>query len=103
MSKLAERVNDPEFQSGVRRHRAVLDFVTAIEDEMRARKITRAMLAERLGGKSRSWLSKIFRQKPNLTFFTAVDIADALGMDVEVRVVPRPPKHGAEDVRSETG
>ena len=69
-----------KFRLGVRQHRAVLDFVTAIEDEMRERAILPSELAVRLG-KSRSWISKIFRTKPNLTFFTAVEIADALKLD----------------------
>lgn len=41
-------------------------------------------------GKSRAWISKVLRKKQNLTFFTAVQIADALDMDVRIRVVPRP-------------
>jgi transcriptional regulator with XRE-family HTH domain len=88
MSKLAERVADPAFQFHVKQYRAVLDFLTDIEDEMRAQKMKRSSLAEALG-KTRAWISKVFRTQPNLTFFTAVQLADALDMDVEVHAVKR--------------
>lgn len=92
MSKLSERIREPGFDKGVRKYRVVLDFVTDIEDEMRRRKIKPSGLAALLG-KSRAWVSKVMNKQPNLTFFTAYDIADALNMDLEVRAHPRRKKH----------
>jgi ribosome-binding protein aMBF1 (putative translation factor) len=70
-----------KFRLGVRQYRAVLDFVTAVEEEMERSQMRPTDLARKLK-KSRSWVSKIFRTKPNLTFFTAVELADALGKDL---------------------
>lgn len=92
MSKLAERVRSEEFRNGVRQYRVVLDFVTDLENEMRRQNVKQIGLADKLG-KTRAWISKIFRKKPNLTFFTAVELANALGMDVQVRAVSRYVKH----------
>lgn len=92
MSKLADRVREPGFDKSVRRYELVLDFITDIEDEMRRRKIKRSGLAALLG-KSRAWISKVMNKQPNLTFFTAYDIADALNMDLEVRARPRRKHH----------
>ena len=88
MSKLAKRVNSVAFQNGVRQYRAVLDFLTDIEDEMHRTGLNQSEFAERLG-KSRAWVSKVLRQQPNLTFFTAVELATALNLEVEVRAVQR--------------
>lgn len=84
MASLLERLGTKRFRLGVKQHALVLEFTTAAEDAMNASGITQSDLAKRLG-KSRSWVSKIFRRKPNLTFFTAVEVADALEMDVEIR------------------
>jgi hypothetical protein len=83
-----EKEKRRKFRLGVRKFQPVIDFVTAIEDEMRRREIRPSELADKLR-KSRAWVSKVFRQKPNLTFFTAVELADALDLDVRVEVVPR--------------
>jgi hypothetical protein len=34
-------------------------------------------------------VSRIFRRQPNLTFFTAVELADVLDMDIKIEVIPR--------------
>jgi hypothetical protein len=83
-----DRVQSLEFRNGVRQHRVVLDFLTDLENQMRRQQVKQVGLAEKIG-KTRAWVSKVFRRKPNLTFFTAVELADALGMDVQVRAVPR--------------
>lgn len=76
------------FRLGVRQHRLVLDYVTALQDLMNQAALNQQQLADALG-KSRAWISKIFRRKPNLTFFTAVELADAVGCDVEIVLTPR--------------
>jgi transcriptional regulator with XRE-family HTH domain len=88
MTKLADLVKAPGFELEVKQFECVLDYVTAVEQAMEAKQVTQSALAKTLG-KTRSWVSKILRKKPNLTFFTAVELADALEMDVEVRVVNR--------------
>lgn len=74
-------------RKSVGRHRAVLDFTTAVEDSMREQKLSQKELAKRLG-KSASWISQVLRKPPNLTFFTAYNLADALGLDITVSVTP---------------
>jgi transcriptional regulator with XRE-family HTH domain len=86
--KLPDFFTSKGFRLEVKQHAAVLDYVTAIEDEMNRRSMTQQALATLLN-KSRAWISKVLRKKPNLTFFTAVEIADALNMDVRVEVTPR--------------
>ncbi len=86
--KLSERLKDPKYELGVRQYQAVLDFVTDVEDAMNAQGVNQATLAKRLG-KSAAWISKIFRQRPNLTFFTAVELAAALGLEVRIKAEPR--------------
>lgn len=88
MSKLANRLRSPTLRRAVKQRRLVLDFTTAIEDEISRRDMNMSAFAK-LIGKSRAWVSKVFRQEPNLTFFTAVELADAVDMDVFIRVEPR--------------
>jgi plasmid maintenance system antidote protein VapI len=88
MSKLADLVKAPGFDLEVRQFECVLDYVTAIEQAMQAKHVTQSALARTLG-KTRAWVSKVLGKKRNLTFFTAVELADALEMDVQVRVVSR--------------
>ena len=88
MSKLADRLKSPTLRRAVKQRRLVLDFTTAIEDELVRRDMNMSAFAKVLG-KSRAWVSKVFRQEPNLTFFTAVELADAVDMDVVIHVEPR--------------
>jgi transcriptional regulator with XRE-family HTH domain len=88
MSKLADRLKSPTLRRAVMQRRLVLDFTTAIEDELVRRDMNMSAFAKVLG-KSRAWVSKVFRQEPNLTFFTAVELADAVDMDVAIYVEPR--------------
>lgn len=95
-SDLKKRLKSPAVKLGIKQFRVVIDFLTAIEDEMERMGKSQADLA-RLLQKRRAWISKFFvARKRNLTFFTAVELADALGMDVEVRVSRR---RGAGPVR----
>jgi transcriptional regulator with XRE-family HTH domain len=88
MSKLADRLKSPTLRRAVKQRRLVLDFTTAVEDELVRRGMNMSTFAKILG-KSRAWVSKVFRQEPNLTFFTAVELADAVDMDVVIYVEPR--------------
>ena len=89
--KMNERLQSEEFQLRVKQHAAVLDYVTCIENALREQRMTQQGLAGLLQ-KSRAWVSKVIRKKPNLTFFTAVEIADALGMDVRIHLEKRAPE-----------
>lgn len=86
--KLIEKLGTKTFQLRVKQHRAVLDFVTDMQEAMLRSDMSQQALATALN-KSRSWVSKVFRKKPNLTFFTAVEMADAVGLDVTVSLVER--------------
>lgn len=88
MSKLADIVNAPGFDLEVKQFECVLDYITAVEQAMEAKQVTQSALARSLG-KTRAWVSKVLGKKRNLTFFTAVELAHALKMDVQVRVVSR--------------
>jgi transcriptional regulator with XRE-family HTH domain len=81
-------VKSPASQLGVKQHRVTLDLAEKLTAAMNARGIKASHLAEKLG-KSRAWISKFLHGGRNTTFFTAVEIADALGLDVEVRFVER--------------
>ena len=88
MTKLADLVRAPGFDLEVKQFECVLEYVTAVEHAMEAKQVTQSALA-RILGKTRAWVSKVLGKKRNLTFFTAVELADALEMDVQVRVVSR--------------
>lgn len=88
MSKLEELVSTPGFAVEVKQFECVLEYVTAVEQAMEAKRVTQSALARKLG-KTRAWVSKVLGKKRNLTFFTAVELADALDLDVQVRVVSR--------------
>jgi len=90
MSKLADRLKSPTLRRAVKQRRLVLDFTTAVEDELVRRNMNMSAFSKVLG-KSRAWVSKVFRQEPNLTFFTAVELADAVDMDVVIYVEPSRP------------
>lgn len=88
MTSLAERLKSPTLRRTVKQRRLVLDVTTSIEDELNRRSMSMTALAKALG-KSRALISRIFRRQPNLTFFTAVELADVLDMEIKVEVVPR--------------
>ncbi len=88
MSRLAERLKSPTLRRSIKQRRLVLDVTTALEDELERRKMSLTAFAKALG-KSKALVSRIFRRQPNLTFFTAIELADTLDMDIKVEVVPR--------------
>lgn len=88
MTTLAERLKNPAMRRAIKQRRLVLDITTSIEDELNRRGMSMTAFAKALG-KSKALVSRIFRQQPNLTLFTAVELADALDMDIQVEVVPR--------------
>lgn len=88
MTTLAERLKSPTLRREVKQRRLVLELTTAIEDELNRRDMSMTALAALLG-RSKALISRIFRRQPNLTFFTAVELADALDMDIKLSVVPR--------------
>jgi len=88
MTTLAERLKSPTLRREVKQRRLVLELTTAIEDELNRRNMSMTALAALLG-RSKALVSRIFRRQPNLTFFTAVELADALDMDIKLSVVPR--------------
>lgn len=88
MTTLADRLKSPTLRRTVKQRRLVLDITTAIEDELNRRKMSMTAFAKALG-KSKALVSRVFRRQPNMTFFTAVEFADVLAMDIKVEVVPR--------------
>lgn len=88
MATLAERLKSPTLRRTVKQRRMVLDVTTALEDELNRRNMNMTAFAKRLG-KSKALVSRIFRRQPNLTFFTAVELADVLDMDIKIEVIPR--------------
>lgn len=88
MSRLAERLKSPTLRRSIKQRRLVLDVTTALEDELERRKMSLTAFAKALG-KSKALVSRLFRQQPNMTFFTAVELADTLDMDIKVEVVAR--------------
>ncbi|RKG67882.1 XRE family transcriptional regulator [Corallococcus sp. CA054B] len=84
----ADRVKSAAFQLEVKKHRVTLDVAERLAEAMKARGMKASQLAEKLG-KSRAWISKFLHGGRNTSFFTAVEIADALGLDIEVRLVER--------------
>lgn len=87
MTTLAERLKSPALRRGIKQRRMVLDVTTALEDELNRRGMSMTNFAKLLG-KSKALVSRIFRRQPNLTFFSAVELADVLDMDIKVAVVP---------------
>jgi|SRR5438132_10860294 len=88
MANLSELLADPKFELGTKQRMVAMRFGAEIEDLMRATKMKKVDLAKRLD-KSRAWISKFLFGPRNLKLYTAVEVADALECDVELRLVPR--------------
>jgi len=88
MATLSELRADPKRLLVIRQRQVAMEFGLEIERLMTRTKVKQSDLARRLG-KSRAWISKFLYGPRNLQVFTAVEIADALGCDVELRLVPR--------------
>jgi len=89
-----ERRRDPEFVLKVKQHRATLLATQRLELAMKRNAWTQARLAKGLGRTS-AWISKLLHGGRNVTVFTLVEVADALGLDVEVSFPPRSEQHVA--------
>jgi transcriptional regulator with XRE-family HTH domain len=72
------------------------DFYDLILNHMEKNDITKASLAQRLG-KSRSAISQMLNQTPNITIKKMVEIAEAVGLDIRIatheRKADKPVKH----------
>lgn len=88
MATLSELLADPKRQVIIKQRQVAMEFGIEIERLMARTRLKRSELAARLG-KSRAWVTKFLYGPRNLKIFTAVEIADALDCDVELRLVPR--------------
>ncbi len=88
MGKWQEKKADPKFQLLVRQHAATLALANALEKAMQRCGLTQAQLARKLG-KSPAWISKLLHGGGNVTLFTAVEVAEAVGAEVLVSVEPQ--------------
>lgn len=83
------RSGERELSLGVRQHMVVQGVTAQIEALMKRGKVKRTDLAQRLKV-SRAWVSKLLVDAGrNVTLFTLVQVADALGADLEVKLVPK--------------
>lgn len=81
-------MKDADATLGLKQHTVTLDLAEKIASAMKARRIRATDLAGKLG-KSRAWISKLLHGGRNTTLFTAVEVADALGYDLTIDLVPR--------------
>ena len=88
MANLTELLSDPKRELRIKQRQVALQFGIEVECLMKASGLKRIELAKRLD-KSRSWVSKLLFGPRNLKLFTAVEVADVLDADVELRIVPR--------------
>jgi Helix-turn-helix. len=66
----------------------LLDINEQIVERMVAQGVKRAELARRLGF-TRAFVTRLLNGKPNLTLKTLVEVANALDMDLDMRLKPR--------------
>jgi transcriptional regulator with XRE-family HTH domain len=83
----ASRNNDPKRKLGAKQHKVTLDVMEGLRGLMKRKNVKQTDLAGRLG-KTRAWISKLLHGGQNVTLFTVVEMADALGFDVRVDFVP---------------
>lgn len=88
MATLNELLANPKRQIIIKQRQVAMEFGLELERLLARSKLKRVELARRLG-KSRAWVSKMLNGPRNLKLFTAVEVADALDCDVELRLVPR--------------
>jgi transcriptional regulator with XRE-family HTH domain len=88
MATLSELLADPKRQLVIKQRQVAMEFGLEIERYMAKTRVKRSELAARIG-KSRAWISKFLYGPRNLKVFTAVEIANAIDCDVELRLVPR--------------
>ena len=88
MATLNELLANPKRQIIIKQRQVAMEFGLELEQLLKRTKLKRVDLARRLG-KSRAWISKVLSGPRNLKLFTAVEIADSLDCDVELRLIPR--------------
>jgi plasmid maintenance system antidote protein VapI len=88
MTTLNELTQDAKAELRIRQRQVAMHFGDQVEKLLKAAKLKRVDLAKKLG-KSRAWVTKLLFGPRNLTLFTAVEVADALGCDVELHLAPR--------------
>jgi transcriptional regulator with XRE-family HTH domain len=59
------------------------DFYHLVLTYMEREKIKPIDIAKKMN-KSRSWVSQLFNKKPNISLYKMVEIADAVGIDLEI-------------------
>ncbi len=94
MSDLSDRldslVSDEAERLAYKHESAVSVFTNAVALRMRAEGISQSELARRLGV-SRARISQLLQHRSSPTLRTMVDVADALGCDVSLGVIPADP------------
>ena len=80
---------------------AILDFTEALYAAMEEQGVTRAELARRLGT-SQAYITRVLGGHANFTLKTMAKLALALGMQLEVGLVPqRPPAAAAKSEKED--
>ncbi len=85
---LEKKKSDPRARLAIKQHRLTLDITQQLADAMERTGLTVTKLAGQLR-KSKAWISKMIHGGRNLTLFTIVEAADALGCEVSVQLLPR--------------
>jgi len=80
--KIAELERDPEFVAEL----LALTVVEQIHELMEKQGVNRSQLAERMGV-SRAYVTKLFGSPPNMTLQSIAQLALALGLKPEVKLV----------------
>src|SRR5258706_140745 len=88
MTTLNELTQDAKSALRIKQRQVAMRFGDQVEKLLKSTNQKRADLARKLG-KSRAWVTKLLFGPRNLTLFTAVEVADALGCDVELHLSPR--------------
>lgn len=82
--RIAKHKDDPEYLT----EGQILMFTEAIVKKMIDDNITRTELAKRLG-KSKPFITKLLDGSQNMTIFTMVNVANALGMRLNIDIYPK--------------
>ena len=106
---LAEYLSDPERLRGFQQAGLRIEIALQVERAMKAQKISRKALAERMGV-SKGRISQILSGTSNLTLRLVADAFTALGLRLELKPVPlseprtvqQPTVHPISDAKPET-
>jgi plasmid maintenance system antidote protein VapI len=83
---VAKLLDTPEHRAIFERERSIGSFLVGIQDALSDLSVSKSKLAE-MTGKKATAISRAMQGKQNLTIGTMVDLAVALGKQVEIRVV----------------